>query len=154
MKARRVHDSVRQHSTRTIFEGFTVKDTHGVGNIAEIEVTRSLIRAGYIVSHPFGEGCKYDLVADKGDKLLRVQVKTGSLKEGAVRSKCFTVARSGENVSYKDFVDAYGIYCADTDKTYLVPVEDAPTMELSLRVLATKNNQSTGVRWAKDYEII
>ncbi len=78
-----------------------MKDTHAVGNIGEAEVTRALIRAGYTVSHPFGEGAKYDLVLDKDGKLLRVQVKMGVFREGAIYINCYSVARSGGECSLR-----------------------------------------------------
>ena len=40
--------------------------------------------AGYAVSVPFGENTRYDLVIDDGQRLARVQCKTGRLRKGAI----------------------------------------------------------------------
>lgn len=54
---------------------------------------------------------------------------------------------------YRGQVDYFAVYCPETDKVYLVPVEDVGTNEGSLRVEPTLNEQQKGVRWAVDYEI-
>jgi len=39
----------------------------------------ALIRHGYLISIPYGENHRYDLLADDGTSIARVQVKTGRL---------------------------------------------------------------------------
>jgi hypothetical protein len=53
----------------------------------------------------------------------------------------------------QDDVDYFGVYCPDTRQVYLVPVEAVPDRGANLRVETPRNNQSKGVRWAKDYVI-
>ena len=55
--------------------------------------------------------------------------------------------------SYRGEIEYFGVYCPDNDKCYLVPVDDVAKTVGILRVEPTLNNQSKGVRWAKDYEI-
>jgi hypothetical protein len=51
-------------------------------------------------------------------------------------------------------IDAIGAYAPDTDRCYLVPVNEVERLTvLSLRVGPTRNNQAQLVRWAKDYEL-
>lgn len=45
------------------------------GTLAEAKAVAELIRLGYEVFLPFADGAPYDMVALKGDKLLRVSVK-------------------------------------------------------------------------------
>ena len=45
------------------------------GDLAELKVAADLIDRGCQISIPFSEDCDYDLVADKGGFLHRVQVK-------------------------------------------------------------------------------
>jgi hypothetical protein len=45
------------------------------GDIGEAAVTLDLIAKGYIVSRPLTECAPYDLIADNGKKLVRIQVK-------------------------------------------------------------------------------
>ena len=51
------------------------KDNKRIGNTAELEVSAKLSALGYEVSFPFGES-SYDLIANKGKKLIRIQVKS------------------------------------------------------------------------------
>jgi hypothetical protein len=48
------------------------------------------VRAGYLVSIPFGENHRYDLIIEKDFVLSRVQVKTGRLRKGVVIFNCFS----------------------------------------------------------------
>ncbi len=50
-------------------------------------------------------------------------------------------------------VDSFAPYCADVDRCYFLPYELlSGRSQIQLRLNATKNNQSAGVNWAKDYE--
>jgi len=44
----------------------------------------ALREAGFAVLVPFGENTRYDLVIDDGERLARVQCKTGRLRSGAI----------------------------------------------------------------------
>jgi len=50
-------------------------------------------------------------------------------------------------------IDYFAVYCEYTEKIYLVPVEDINSTDGVLRIEPTANNQTKGIRWAKDYEI-
>src|SRR5581483_924218 len=56
---------------------YTNGNTIVKGNSSEGIVLAAYLRAGFIVSIPFGTGAAYDLIIDTGRRLLRVQVKTG-----------------------------------------------------------------------------
>jgi Holliday junction resolvase len=53
--------------------------TKDKGNFAEAKVLTFLIKKGFNVSLPWSENSKYDLVAEKGGKFLRVQLKISCL---------------------------------------------------------------------------
>jgi hypothetical protein len=55
--------------------------------------------------------------------------------------------------AYYGQADAFGVYCPETDRVYLVPVDTVGPNCATLRVEAPRNNQSKGVRWASDYEL-
>ncbi len=49
-------------------------------------------------------------------------------------------------------VDAFAVYCRQTEGGYLIPMSDlAPSFEASLRVTPPRNNQRNGVRFASKY---
>jgi hypothetical protein len=66
------------------------RNTKAIGNFSEIMVMAALVRAGYFVAVPLGHNSRYDLIAEKENKLLRVQVKTGRLRKGAVLFACYS----------------------------------------------------------------
>ena len=130
-------------------------DTSALGNITEAKVLAALIESGYIVSKPFGDGHKYDLIIDDGVTLRRVQCKTGRLKSGCVVFNAYSVAgnSNGKRQGYKGAADVFGVYCPDNQQVYLVPVDEVGTCDTLLRVEQTLNNQQKRVRWARDYEL-
>jgi PD-(D/E)XK endonuclease len=50
-------------------------------------------------------------------------------------------------------IDAFAGYCADLDCCYFLPLETFVNRSaIQLRLAPTKNNQRSGVNWAKDFE--
>jgi len=51
-------------------------------------------------------------------------------------------------------IDAFGVYCPQNRKAYLIPIEDVPAVTYAhLRLDPPLNGQTTGIRWAHKYEI-
>jgi PD-(D/E)XK endonuclease len=115
--------------------------------------------AGFMVSVPFGENTRYDLIADDGEKLLRVQCKTGRLRNGVVLfATCsFYGHHPNPKITHRDYhgdVDAFGVYCMRLGGVYLVPISELPNQRMAaLRIAPPLNNQHEKVRFANDYEI-
>lgn len=134
-----------------------MRDTKSIGEISEAKLLACLLEKGWLISIPFGERGKYDLIADTGEELLRIQVKTGRLRNGVVlfNTRTSHYHRGGADENYKGKADLFGVYCPDLDSTYLVPVDRAGTGACSLRVEAakTKANNQYGMRYAKEYEV-
>ena len=134
-------------------------NTKQIGDTSEAVVIAELIKSGKTVLLPFGDNQRYDIGIDDGGKLIRVQVKTGKLKNGVIiantcSSACSTVGRTKRTrQNYKGQADLFAIYCFETNKVYLISVSDVGDVGLSLRIDAPKNNQTLGVKWAKDYEL-
>jgi hypothetical protein len=99
------------------------------------------------------------LIADDGERLYRVQVKTGRLRNGAIRMTCssshFHRRKSGERSSrtYRGQVDFLAVYCPETKKVYLLPESELVETHGHLRVMPTKNRQVRNVRWAREFEL-
>jgi hypothetical protein len=53
-----------------------------VGLRSEAAIVSELLRRGYYVLEPRGFNHRYDLVIDTGERFLRVQCKTGRLRNG------------------------------------------------------------------------
>jgi hypothetical protein len=130
-----------------------------IGDRTTLAVMLALRDAGYVVSLPFGENARYDLVIDDGERLCRVQCKTGRLRMGTVVfATCSSYAHHpNPKIVQRDYhgqVDYFGVYCSETEGVYLIPIADVPAHRSAcLRVLPTRNRQRRRIRWAADYEI-
>ncbi|MBO0725942.1 MAG: hypothetical protein J2P52_10105 [Blastocatellia bacterium] len=103
---------------------------------------------------PFGNGAPYDLIVDTGKRLLKVQVKTGRLREGCVLFAAQRINGRHGTKRYKydeGEVDLFAVYCQENELVYLAPTLGS-LAEGRLRVSSTKNNQQQNARWAKDFE--
>jgi hypothetical protein len=124
-----------------------------IGEKTEAIILAELIKRDYAVSVPFGYNHRYDLVIDQNGSFSRIQCKTGWIKDGKIifnaqSSNNYTNQRKG----YHGDADVFLVFCPETDKVYWIQVEEVGASPY-LRIEPTKNNQSKGVRWAKDYEL-
>ena len=116
-----------------------------------------LRQVGYAISVPFGENTRYDLVIDDGERLLRIQCKTGRLRMGAVRFATCSSYGHHRNPgtarrSYAGQIDSFAVYCPETNGVYLIPIADVPTKSNAmLRIDVPRNRQSKRIRFARDY---
>ncbi len=127
-----------------------------VGQRSEAIVIAELVRRGYRVLLPFGVNQRYDLVLDLDGRFMRVQCKTGRLRQGAVTFRALSTRSNTKQTvrrSYTGEVELFVVYCPDNEQIYAVPVDEATISQGSLRVSPTANGQSRGIRWAKDYEL-
>jgi len=131
------------------------RDTKSIGDISEAEVLVAMIKGGYLVSKPFGENARYDLIADDGVRLLRIQVKTGRVRGDVIRFNCCSshAHRGGKERPYFGQIDYIAVYCPETRKIYLIPESDLVATRAHLRLAPTRNGQTRQVRWASAYEL-
>lgn len=73
------------------------------GITTELIVAQKLIEHGYIVSIPYGNNSRYDLIVDTGKKCYRVQVKHASLNENG----SYTVNTSNTAITSRGNVRKY-----------------------------------------------
>jgi hypothetical protein len=128
------------------------------GAAAEAEIAAAAIRLRLQVLRPVGEGGRYDLAIDIGEKLLRVQCKWASRQGYVLNARCVTSRHTPHGyirTTYTaDEIDAIAAYAPDTDRCYLIPVSEVESRTvLSLRLGPTRNNQAQLIRWAKDYQL-
>ncbi|HTW85023.1 MAG TPA: group I intron-associated PD-(D/E)XK endonuclease [Candidatus Sulfotelmatobacter sp.] len=131
------------------------RDTKSVGDISEARVLTALMEAGYVVSRPFGENQRYDLVIDDGQRLYRVQVKTGRLRGAVIAYSCSSshAHRNGVQRPYFGEIDYLAVYCPQTRKVYLLPEQEFVATAAHLRVSPARNNMVKGIRWASRFEL-
>ena len=134
------------------------RNTKAIGDRSEATVLAALVKRGYLVSIPFGENQRYDLLADDGERVLRIQVKTGRLRRGVIvyRSCSSHYHRRGgpqSNRSYVGEVDFLAVYCPENEKVYLIPEAELIKTHGHLRIQPTANHQGRKVRWAAQFEL-
>jgi hypothetical protein len=133
-----------------------LRNSKAVGDATMSKVLAALVSRGKSVLIPFGDNARYDLVVEEDGRFTRIQCKTGKVKRGAV---VFAVAssqyhRGGKRRNYHGQADAFGVFCLDNEKTYIIPIDDLPLVrEAKLRLTAPGNSQVKGIRWAAQYEI-
>jgi PD-(D/E)XK endonuclease len=127
-----------------------------VGTRTEGAILSELLRRGYSVLLPFGPNQRYDLVLDIDGSFMRVQCKTGRLRNGCVMFPAYSMrsnTRKSWRRDYKDDVELFLVYCPETGGIYAIPIEEATHTHGTLRIDPTANGQDKGVRWARDYEL-
>ncbi len=135
-----------------------VVNSKGLGERSEAFIIATLAECGYVVLIPFGSNQAYDLVIEDGDgKFWRIQCKSGWYEHGAI---VFATSRSKghynknfHKVGYKGLADYFAVYSRDTNKVYLVPVEEVGEHSAYLRVEQPHRSLLPATRWARDYEL-
>ena len=124
------------------------------GVLGEKRVEARLIEREYIVSDSM-EGAPYDLVADDGYSMYKVQVKTVSNTEEFAEISLRRIShntKERKTSQYSDNeVDVYCIYAIDRDEVYWIPFDVAPSTCITLRWTEPINGQTSGVHMADDY---
>ena len=124
-----------------------------VGEISEGQVVAALLRLGKVVLTPFGDNQRYDLVVEEDGVFIRVQVKTGRLRNNTIQFNTSSTTYEKGWKDYRGSADVFGVYCHETDTVYIVPVLECGHREARLRLKPTKNGQKTNVRIASHYEL-
>jgi hypothetical protein len=142
-------------------------DTARKGLAAHLAIAQRLIELGFEVLEPVGNHLRYDIAyyvpADAGEKaqLVRIQCKSARLsKDGAcLLFNAFNLGGEGKRQKrgYHGDAEYFCVYSHDLRKVYMIHVDECPIGETNLRLESTgrpgKNQYSTGVRRAKNYEI-
>ena len=122
------------------------------GKIAEMMISAKLMGLGWKVLFPLGENSRYDLVAEKGGKFIRIQVKYVTPTKGLLDINC----KSSNNWSILRYtpkeIDFIAAYDSVSHKIYFIPVSRLNASSMKLRIKPTKNNQQKRIKYAKDFE--
>jgi hypothetical protein len=126
--------------------------------LASGQITAALARRGKLLLLPIGDHLRYDLAVDEEGTILRIQCKTGWLRNGVIRfATCSIDSRSQKGKclrrSYRGEIELFGVYCPDNGKCYMAPVGNASRFQCHLRIDPQRNQQKTHLMWAEDYEI-
>lgn len=137
--------------------------TQSIGNITELKCLLKFMELGYECSIPYGNGAKYDFIADVNGKMLRIQCKSSSPvasraknhNDEIVEAFSFSTVCATTNTqkttrhTYDDSQIDYFATCFN-EQVYLIPVNECSTSK-TLRFLPPSNNNNYNK--AEDYEI-
>lgn len=127
------------------------------GNIGEAKCLAKMIELGVPVSLPFGDNERYDMIIEKDNQLLKVQVKysTQSESEGSILFKCASSTNHTTNKHYSTYendIDAFLFYNGLTNEVYFIPIEVIGTRKtITLRMTPSKNGQVKNCLFTQDY---
>lgn len=121
------------------------------GRIGEQKVILRALEKGWQVNVPVVAG-RYDLILDDGKRLYKVQVKyTDTPTTWAVGSVVVGLMRRGRSYAV-DEVDLLLVYIPKLDRVLAFqPSDFCGKSAITVRLEPAKNNQSSGVKLAKDY---
>ena len=123
-----------------------------IGEQSEAMILARFLSKGEIVSIPFGNNQRYDLLLDRNGSFVRVQCKTGRIRKNTVKFNCCSTSGGKSKKNYKGQADLFAVYCPDNNSVYLVPVLDAPSVTCMLRINTPKNKgKQKTIRYAEDY---
>ncbi len=124
------------------------------GNIGQAAIVKRLAELGYNVFSELGDLSKVDLIAEKEGKLLRLQCKAMTSRNGTVE---ISLLKSGPN-NYRreytvDMFDYFAVYVLDQDLIGFIPSVKALENNRSykLRISDSKNKQEKAIHWLKDF---
>ncbi|WP_396611417.1 group I intron-associated PD-(D/E)XK endonuclease [Haloferax sp. S1W] len=125
------------------------------GQCSEAAVLFEFTRNGITVLEPFGDNERYDFVVELGGRFFRVQVKTGRLTNGRVQFETRssgTLTRRVKKEGYDGQIDIFAVYSPDLEQAYVIPIDDAPSTSMGLRV-ENANKKSPNINWADDFRL-
>ncbi len=129
-------------------------NTRQLGDAAEAAVLSALTDAGLAVWLPWSQFGPCDLMVETPrGAIVRVQVKSGRLRDGCVVSNCRSTDHGSGRQSYVGLVDVLAIHVPALRQQFVLPITEAQGFEVRLRREPTRNNQSLRVRYADDYRL-
>ena len=134
--------------------------TQMLGNTNELRCITAFMQLGFECSVPYGNGAKYDFIADDGEHLYKIQCKSSSYvnDHGIIKEDAFSFSTVCQTTNTKETI-RYSYSSKDVDyfatcfkgKVYVVPIEECKTSK-TLRLEPPVNGQTNYSR-AEDYLI-
>lgn len=144
---KKVLDTLSMSETR-------VYNTSTRGKISELCIELYLSRLGEKVLKTSNGSLSYDLALDNTDGTIeRLQIKTGRICNGCLNFNTAWINRStGARTSYKGLADWFVIWSPELQEAFMIKVTKN-TSGGYLRVEKPKNNQTKGIKLAKNYKL-
>lgn len=138
-------------------------NTKELGNLGEIIATKRCMEKGFIVSFPYGDRARYDLLIDNGNNILKIQIKSCNPKNNILKCNLYSTQydilkinknnRSKKILYNKEQIDGFIVVNLESQKCYYVDIENInKSGTMHLRLISAKNNQNKNINLASDYE--
>ena len=121
------------------------------GDLAELAVAKRLMSEGWKILFPYGEDHRYDLVVEKDNKFVRIQVKYITPKNGAIDINCQSSNNWSILVYNPEEIDVIAAYNSKSEKIYFIPSAEMNHRSFKLRIEDSKNNQKSKIHLAKNF---
>ena len=132
-----------------------MKQSKQKGNLGFSSTIKELHKLGLNVFSEIGDNSRIDLIVEYKFKLIKIQVKYVTEKNGCVKLKVTKSGPNGYRYKYlKDDVDIFAVYYPILDKVIFVPSYLAceKNRQLTIRHAPTKNNQFKNVHHISEFE--
>jgi len=146
-KSRATDKSVR---SKRVAEGMTAKE---LGEFAEAEFLRTVLKMGMAVTKPWGESQGYDFIVDAAGKLTRVQVKA-AFRRGKQGGYSLRTYRSSMECYTAKEIDALAGYVAPEEAWYLFPVRVVGRVRSLKLFPGSKKKRSKFERWREAWWVV
>lgn len=133
-----------------------------LGLIGESGILHRFMRKGIDTYIPYGDNTRADLIAEFGDKLQKIQIKTSSVSTDDIAifktsQNTYSIVNGEVKSKLKryssDEIDYFALYDYNADRSFLIPVDEIKNnASIILRYTEPKNNQKSKIRYADDYE--
>ena len=124
------------------------------GRITELKCELWFLEHGFLVSIP-DVPYQYDFLVDINGKILKIQVKTGTVdaENTGITFKVCSITHNNNGYARRNYskndVDYFMTYY--DGQCYLIPFADCGVKEKKLRFAPPKNGQIKGISFARDY---
>lgn len=126
------------------------------GNIGEAVILAEFTKRNIQVAIPFGDNARYDLIAEFGGKLNKIQVKYTSKVSDNGSVICHTSSSTNHTTNkhrdvYTNDVDYIAVYIQSWNESVLIPITECDQKTFSIRKSVGQNRQEKGIHLLSDY---
>lgn len=138
----------------TRYDSNMLSATKATGNVGELAIASDLVNQKFDVFFPFGDVSHIDIIAVRGERIIKLQVKTvKKTKNGAVGLTHFTNRRSGLRYTAQN-IDYMALYVIDRKAVAYVPMSEIEGHTACFTLRFEQPKRGKPVRLFKDYEIL
>ncbi len=128
------------------------------GMMAESAIANEAVRLGFAVLVPAFGAPRCDMALERDGRLIRVQCKSATHRDGAVIVRATTNRRTANGYlrgTYSpDEIDVIAAHCPELKRCFAVPIDDfGASGTLHLRLEPARNAQKAGLHFAANYTL-